>query len=254
MGSHKTVILVNSIRLAVVLLATGTAVAQIVTPATPAKPSPDVTGAAYLPATRPTDNSDSAGKPATEPPPQRVDVAFSGGKVTVDATNASLSKVLHEVADKAGIKITGGVSDEKVFGHYGPDSPAIILATLLDGTGANMLLVDDKKGGSELILTQRVGGPTPPSPLAAALETTEDSEGRPTSRFVPPGRGFPPPGPGRGPQTFPANLATPPPQSIYPAGANPSDPSQQSNGAQTPQQIYDQLQNQQKQTITQSPQ
>ncbi len=248
-------ILANPTRLASICLAVGTlavgglAVGSATAQTIPsAKPSADVPQAASLPAAQPTANANPS---APEPPPQRVDVDFTGGKITVDATNASLSKVLHEVAEKAGIKVTGGVSDERVFGHYGPASPAVILATLLDGTGANMLLVDDKNGSSELILTQRVGGPTPPSAVAAAVETTEDQDGRPTSRYVPPPRGFQPPGPGRGPMMVPPNMV--PPQPAVSTGSNPGDPS--SNESRTPQQIYEQLQNLQRQgQATQSPQ
>ena len=217
---------------------------------TPAKPSAAIMPPTSLPATPTTGSSNSAAK--IEPPAEHFDVDVIAGKVTIDATNASLNKVMHEVAAQAGIKITGGVSDERVFGHYGPASPSVILATLLDGTGTNMLLVDDKNGASELILTQRVGGPTPPSPLATALEAAEDQDGRPTSRYVPPTRPFQPPGsfgPGRGQIAVPPNAGPS-------AGTNQSDPSQSSNEPRTPQQIYEQLQNanQQKQTTSSSPQ
>ena len=63
--------------------------------------------------------------------------------------------------------ISGGVPEQRVFGNYGPAAPATVLATLIDGTGSNMVLRESASDGpAELILTPRVGGPTPPSPAS----------------------------------------------------------------------------------------
>jgi hypothetical protein len=101
----------------------------------------------------------------------------------VQASNASLNEILREVGHKTGIKITGGVADDKVFGSYGPSSPAVVLDALLDGTGSNVLLVDDPKGGSELILTPRRGGVTPPNPNAS--QQSNESEDTGAGAYVP---------------------------------------------------------------------
>ncbi len=67
------------------------------------------------------------------------------------------------------MKINGGVLDQRVFGKYGPAPASTVLATLLDGTGTNMLLLETaSKQPAELILTPRTGGPTPPSPSQVA--------------------------------------------------------------------------------------
>lgn len=89
---------------------------------------------------------------ANSPKPQMT-VDYAAGKLTVTATNASLNRILREVSRSIGMKITGGVADERVFGQYGPSTPSVVLADLLDGTGSNMLLVDGAKGPTELILT-----------------------------------------------------------------------------------------------------
>ncbi len=104
-------------------------------------------------------------------PASRANVTYANGLLTVSATNSSLNQILREISRQTGMKITGGVTDERVFGNYGPGSPATILATLLDGTGSNMLLVQSNGVGSnpapaELVLTPRHGGPTPPNPNA----------------------------------------------------------------------------------------
>ena len=68
-------------------------------------------------------------------------VNYVAGKLTVTATNVGLNQILREVSSKIGMKVTGGVADERVYGQYGPSAPAVVLASLLDGTGSNMLLV-----------------------------------------------------------------------------------------------------------------
>jgi hypothetical protein len=153
------------------------------------------------------------------------------------------------------MKITGGVTDERVYGQYGPSAPAVVLAALLDGTGSNMLLVDGAKGPTELILTPRLGGPTPPSPAAARPEPEEQEAPEPKQPApvlaeprMSPRRGIGhPPSPGSLPE---ANSSD----------SNPNESTDQPNGAQspngtkTPQQIYNQLRQMQQQQTQPAPQ
>jgi hypothetical protein len=110
---------------------------------------------------------------ANSPNKPKLSVDYVAGKLVVTATNASLNQILRQVSRSIGMKITGSVADEPVYGQYGPSTPSSVLAALLDGTGTNMLLVDDAKGPTELILTPRHGGPTPPSPNASRPEPEE---------------------------------------------------------------------------------
>jgi hypothetical protein len=110
---------------------------------------------------------------ANSPNEPQLSVDYVAGKLVVTATNASLNQILRQVSRSIGMKITGSVPDEHVYGQYGPSTPSIVLAALLDGTGINMLLVDDAKGPTELILTPRNGGPTPPSPSASRPKPEE---------------------------------------------------------------------------------
>lgn len=203
----------------------------------PTKPSAAVS---TLPVAQPTGATGQASAaPVAPAAPHQVEVEYSDGKLAVQASNASLNEILREVGHKTGIKITGGVADDKVFGSYGPSSPAVVLDALLDGTGSNVLLVDDPKGGSELILTPRRGGVTPPNPNAS--QQSNESEDTGAGAYVPPARPFLPPSPnGRGPE---------PPSDAQ--SAAPGSDSSDAGGPKTPQQIYDQLQKtmqQQKQT------
>ena len=96
--------------------------------------------------------------------PQVATVSYSDGLLDVRANNSSLNAILREVARATGMRLTGSVADQRVFGNYGPSDPATVLATLLDGTGANMLFREAAEMPAELILTPRTGGPSPPSP------------------------------------------------------------------------------------------
>ncbi len=92
------------------------------------------------------------------------------------ADNSSLNGILRAVAQCTGMKITGGVTDQRVYGNYGPAMPATVLATLLDGTETNVLLKETAQDQpAELILTPRTGGPTPPSPTQVSEEDADDS-------------------------------------------------------------------------------
>ncbi|SEF48546.1 hypothetical protein SAMN05421819_0157 [Bryocella elongata] len=137
--------------------------------------------AAQLPATAPT--STPAPEATTAPltatsvttaytRPQRAQVSYVGGELDVRAENSSLNDILFEISRATGMKIHGGVNDQRVFGHYGPAAPSDVLATLLFGTGTNMLLKeDDGLGPVELVLTPRTGGVTPPSPSAPSYSS-----------------------------------------------------------------------------------
>ena len=180
--------------------------------------------------------------PAPRNDPKHAQVAYAGGILSVSADNSSLNQILRQISHETGMKITGGVTDERVFGNYGPALPAQVLATLLDGTGSNMLLLHrDGNTAAELVLTPRTGGPTPPNPNAAVFndqsdqsesQDSEDSRSYQQSRQAPQPYSTAQPNPGA------------PPAEFSPNQANPSDASQPQspNGVKTPQQIYEQLQ------------
>jgi hypothetical protein len=156
-----------------------------------------------------------------------AEISYTDGKLFVSAHNSSLNQILHDISRQTGMKITGRVAEERVFGQYGPAAPSQILGTLLEGTGSNMLLLQaTATAPAELILTPRNGGPTPPDPNAAIEEPpVEPPMNRPP--YIP-----------AEPQPAPAQPAA----NTTPAPAT-SQPGQQSPGApKTPQQIYEQLQ------------
>lgn len=107
----------------------------------------------------------------------RAQVTFSGGLLGVRANNSSLNGILREVSRTTGMKLTGVVAEQRVFGNYGPAAPATVLATLLDGAGSNMLLREsgDAAAPTELILTPRLGGPSPPAPASSIAEDEDNT-------------------------------------------------------------------------------
>ncbi len=205
------------------------------------------------------------------PPPtrtaRRAEVIYAGGLLTVVASNSSLNQILRETAHQTGMKITGGVAEDRVFGTYGPAPPSQVLATLLDGTGTNLLLVQDASHApTELILTPRIGAATPPNPNAPNFEDNDSlSDDAPQEiRSVPPAPVLPSIQPANsrnsdqsgtgGIDTNPAatspssttqQLAFPPVDATTPpatATITPTTPDTTSDTVKTPQQIFEQLQ------------
>jgi hypothetical protein len=203
--------------------------------------------ASQLPANSPTSqpqNQLSTQSTAPQPPPppatHRAEVTSIDGKLSITADNSSLNQILRDISRLTGIKITGGVTEEHVFGKYGPAPPAKVLAALLDGTGSNMLLLQNGAAPAELILTPRTGGATPPNPNASTFNgaDSDDDASQSTERLI--NRGPRQPGqldPNR-PDPPPTLL---PPPNLPPDTAPPSTQEQSPNGVKTPQQIYDQL-------------
>jgi hypothetical protein len=201
--------------------------------------------ASDLPATTPTIAPTAATQPTpAQSPAQRARISWANAELTISASNSSLNQILRDISRLSGLKITGGVSEERVFGSYGPGPLGEVLHLLLDGTGSNMLFINSTDDTpSELILTTRSGGPTPPSPN---IERNQDSEEENPPRYPrqpvqPPlneSQSAPaPPNPAPQAITPPDNNSNGAPSSSPSSGSNPQSP----NGTRTPQQIYEEL-------------
>lgn len=194
-----------------------------------AKPS------AAIPATPVT----AAPAPVTAPsvpaqPGHRAVITWVNGVLTINANNSSLNSILRDVALKTGMKIVGGVQEERVFGHYGPGTAAAVIAQLMDGAKCNVLLQSDTANlPVQLTLTPLTGGATPPNPMQAASDPAEQTViAEPTEPQINP---TPVPQP---PSSAPANTGTP---ADVPAGS-PTTTEQSPNGVKTPEEIFKQLQ------------
>jgi hypothetical protein len=159
-------------------------------------------------------------------------VVYAKGQLEVSADGSSLNQILHEISRQTGMKITGGVADEKVYGKYGPAAAGDVLVVLLGGTSCNMMLRQSAaKEPMELILTPRGGGPTPPNPNAAGFDAGSEPAPAVSAAAQTPNPHPPPPtGPGVGGGAAGTG------------GAPGADANQTAGAAKTPQQIYQQLQ------------
>jgi hypothetical protein len=137
-----------------------------------------------LPATQPTTRltQNTPGSPAQAAnsaanPPHRAQVLYANGQLEVRAENSSLNQILRTISQQTGLKITGGVQEQRVFGDYGPASISNVLSTLLDGAGANvMILAGDAQHPPQLILTPSNGGPELPSPTSPSYAMYDESK------------------------------------------------------------------------------
>jgi len=194
-----------------------------------------------LPNTPPTTTARIAtpAQPATVPPPRvgNATVIWEKGLLRVEAHNSSLNGILRDVSLRTGLKIVGGVQEDRVFGIYGPAPAATVLQQLLDGTKTNMLLQSDSAMLPVLLtLTPQTGHATPPNPMAAREEAPDDDN----RVFSPNGA---PPAETR-PRDFVPLGASATGESPAPAAATdqPATDDPSGNGARTPQQIMEQLQ------------
>lgn len=208
--------------------------------ATPCVASAQIKPSAAIPShtTLPPPPATQASLPAiqSQPESRHAQVTYTNGMLSISADNSSLNQILRQISHETGVKITGGVTDERVFGHYGPAAPADVLATLLTGNGSNMLLLHrDGNTPAELILTPRLGGPTPPNPNASvfdeAPEPQEPAEPQEPISSAPPTSS---PHHGTFVETTPGTAAPP--------SSDPSQQPQSPNGVKTPQEIFEQLQ------------
>ena len=208
---------------------------------------------AQLPATSP---AASPTQPPPARPPHRSQITFERGLLTVSASNASLNGLIREIARQTGMKVTGAVAEDRVFGTYGPADPQRVLATLLDGTGSNILIRSGATDAPlELILTPRTGAPTPPNPNANLAGNDQDDDGSPPpgspispaaamrgrQAVLPGSSPIPPPAANQTSQPAPDDAAVIPAASAQPPAAG-TDPGTSGDAVKTPQQIFEQLQ------------
>jgi hypothetical protein len=181
-------------------------------------------GQSTLPPTSPTAAAppQPVGTKAVEMPVHRATVVYAKGQLEVTADGSSLNQILRDVSRQSGMKITGGVADQRVYGKYGPAPASDVLADLLGGTDSNMMLLETAaKDPAELILSPRGGGPTPPNPNAAR----DEAEAAPVMNQPPVQESTQP--------AMPGNPAT---------GPGPAS----GNAAKTPLQVYQELQQMQR--------
>jgi hypothetical protein len=149
---------------------------------------------ATLPATPPTSQPKpntplapiAATPVANTTPVHRAEVTYTDGLLNVRANNSSLHQILRAISRRTGMTITGGIADDRVFGNYGPAAPSTVLATLIDGTGVNMLFrAGDTTHPSELVLTPQTGGGRTQVNISPIGPDADDPPDQPTAQAQP---------------------------------------------------------------------
>lgn len=108
--------------------------------------------------------------------PAKIEIA--GNELAIEATNASLSDVIRQVAARTGMRVDGNLHDERVFGNYGPGSPPEVLSALLYDSGYNVLMVGSNVEGvpRQLVLSPRTAGPATQGSTALTHHDEEDDD------------------------------------------------------------------------------
>jgi hypothetical protein len=138
----------------------------------------------------------SAGPPAsvTPPTPEQMpatapQVAYSDGILTITAANATLGDILRAVHHQTGASVdVPGNATERVVGRFGPGPARDVMASLLNGSHFNYVLLgseSDPSGLDRVVLLSKSAGGEPgvaqarfanaPPPTAQAADTADAS-------------------------------------------------------------------------------
>jgi hypothetical protein len=106
-------------------------------------------------------------------PPVAPQVTYQNGKLTIIARNSTLGDILRAVHTKTGANIeVPGSAPERVVGMFGPGPSRDVMATLLNGSHFNYVMLGSATNPNQLerlILTAKTGGgETPPTPQPVA--------------------------------------------------------------------------------------
>jgi hypothetical protein len=141
-----------------------------------------------------------------EQPPAAPQVTYRDGQLTIDSRNATLSQVLHSVQAQTGasVDLPPGAGTERVVATIGPGKPRDVLASLLNGSKFNYVILgetNDPTAVQRVILMARTSAPAD----SPAMTTAQNN-----------GRAFPP---------AQAQVVEPPPDDEYQAPeAEPDQP------------------------------
>jgi hypothetical protein len=96
-------------------------------------------------------------------PPSPPVALYQNGQVTIEALNATLSDVLRAACKQTGtaLDLPPG-ADERVVGTYGPGPPREVIASLLNGSGFNYVMLGSVHDANRLV--QLTLSPKPAAP------------------------------------------------------------------------------------------
>ncbi len=111
--------------------------------------------------------------------PRPLVLTYSNGQLTVVAHGAPLSEVLHAISTETGtsVEFPEGTATDRTFVNLGPAPERNVLASLLNGSGFNYIMVGDgiNKPLDRLVLTQPSTLPTSPNSAPVQASTPAES-------------------------------------------------------------------------------
>jgi hypothetical protein len=127
-----------------------------------------------------------------EQPPVAPQVTYHGGQLTIDSTNATLSQVLHSVQTQTGasVDMPPGAGGERVVATLGPGTPKDVLASLLNGSKFNYVILGepDHPGAVQKVILLAKSG----SAGDASTTAQNNLRGQPQQQAVDPSEDEPP--------------------------------------------------------------
>lgn len=135
-------------------------------------------------------------------PATPAQVTYQNSQLTILARNSTVGDILRAVHKQTGANVDAPPNaTQRVVGQFGPGSPRDVLASVLDASGFNYVLLGspaNPNGLEHVIITAKSNEPvtnaavnTPPQPVADtdagndASDATEPEQGAPSESFVP---------------------------------------------------------------------
>jgi hypothetical protein len=173
-------------------------------------------------------------------------VTYSNGLLTIASTNATLSQVLHSVQAQTGatIEIPPGGGSERVVATLGPGKPQVVLASLLNGSKFNYVILgeaDNPGAVKKVILLAKSGGSSGQTPDMTAQNNSRAQQLQPQQAVEPPDDEYPQNEPEveNQNQPVPGQAGIPGAENLMPDNAN--------QPTRTPEQMLQELQRMQQQ-------
>ena len=184
-------------------------------------------------------------------PPAPPQVSYQNGQLTIDSRNATLSQVLRSVQVQTGasVDMPTGAGSERVVARLGPGKPKDVLASLLNGSKFNYVILGESNNSGrvqKIILLSKNS-----SSGDAAATTTAQNNNRaasPSQAVEPPEDEYPPPDQETENQNqpMPGQPGIPGSEGMSP-DVNNAASGQNAAGTRTPEQMLQELQRMQQQ-------
>ena len=153
-------------------------------------------------------------------PPSDVRVEYKNGKLSIWADKATLASVLYEIQKKTGadISIPPSASQEKIVADIAPIAPRDAIASLLDGSNFDFILLGSEQNPQALrsvVITQRGQGVASNDAFYPAVQSApapDSSNDPPPDTSQSDIQTTPEPQPDMVPQAPPPDNSVPPPQ------------------------------------------